>query len=1399
MKKLFIFLIILGFAFPVFSEGWSGSTLRELGDVDSSIDPADEYGLEWDSTTELWVPVTRLEAEDLTTSTTNFGTNLSSADDTIQKALDTIDDLSISGSSDTLDNVSDRGATTDKAITTGGYATAGSFTDGTLTITGGNLTTTGSVATNNLVIANTAEPATSISTTSITGTDNQAIDISSGEALDATEYWTGIRIKPDDLDPGGADTRIRGIAINMSGVGGTLSDIDALRIIAPDSDTDAIRIREGKIRHLFTSGSDALAQYTVHDIVVDTSSQDSTSGTHAMDVALADGLTGRVAAVGTHTGIDVIHQHVGTFTAMGANYAGRLTSGPTYTDNVNSQNIWVANGDSILLGHSAAFDEIELVFTTVATKDVFLRFYYYNGGWVRFYPADDTDGGRHNGSIRFDGDDLVTAGWDSDYDPNGGTADAGYWIKIERNRVSTPGTVTLATAKYLVAVLYYWDKVGAVDALSLEADTFTDGTVIITNGTISDGTLSITNGNITSVATITASALHINDTNTIISEDGSSNMTFTDGVTSVKTLAELAASGAPEGTAVLSTGEGGASKYLREDGDGTCSWQTPAGGGDLLADGSVPMTSDWEFGNYDLTLKSITLDGTFTDGTLEISTGNIISVNTFTDGTLEIASGNITSAVNVSATTLTDGTVIITTGTISDGTLSITGGSISSGVSGTFSGQVSAGTLTDSTILITNGTLSDGTLSITGGDISSVGTITAETLTDGTIEIANGTFTDGTLSIATGNITAVNTFTDGTLVIAGGDITNVTTLTDGTLTIGSGNIIGVNTFTDGTLEIAAGEISSVIAITADTLTDGTILITNGTLSDGTLSITGGDISSVGTLTASTLTDGTIEISTGTLTDGTLSIAAGNISSAETITANTFTDGTLVIAGGDITGVTTLTDGTLTIGSGNIIGVNTFTDGTLEIAAGNVTSATNVSSSTLTSGSVIITNNTITDGTLSVTGGTISSGVAATFSAQVSAGTLTDGTVIITDGTITDGTLSITNGDLSSVGTITASTITDGTVIITAGTITDGTLSVAAGNITSAVNVSSSTLTDGTVIITTGTISDGTLAITGGSISSGVAGTFSAQLSAGTLTDGTVLITNGTMSDGTLSITGGNISSAGTITASTLTDGTIEISTGTLTDGTLSIAAGNISSAETITANTLTDGTVEISTGTITDGTLSIAAGNISSAETITANTFTDGTLEIASGNITSVGTFSDGTLAISNGIISSANSVTTSALTISSVGTFNGDIQLGETDIKLDATLSGDAKWSGIVIAGTSGVTTLAVGDLCYLNNDDGRWELVDANLSDGYDKQLGICVLAGADGAATEMLVYGKVRAATFPAFTVGSPLYISETAGDCTHTAPTTTDSATRVIGIAITAEDLMFNPSNNYYTHT
>jgi len=151
-------------------------------------------------------------------------------------------------------------------------------------------------------------------------------------------------------------------------------------------------------------------------------------------------------------------------------------------------------------------------------------------------------------------------------------------------------------------------------------------------------------------------------------------------------------------------------------------------------------------------------------------------------------------------------------------------------------------------------------------------------------------------------------------------------------------------------------------------------------------------------------------------------------------------------------------------------------------------------------------------------------------------------------------------------------------------------------------------------------------------------------------------------------------------------------------------------------------------------------------------------------------------------------------------GTLTGDITFGEnTALALDSALSADGKYCGITEAGTAGAA-LAFGDLCYFNNEDSRWELVDANLSDGYNKKLGICVLAaGADGNATEMLLYGKVRAdAVFPTLTIGAPAYISETAGDIVVAQPTTTDAAIRIVGFGNTADELMFNPSPDYMTH-
>ena len=253
------------------------------------------------------------------------------------------------------------------------------------------------------------------------------------------------------------------------------------------------------------------------------------------------------------------------------------------------------------------------------------------------------------------------------------------------------------------------------------------------------------------------------------------------------------------------------------------------------------------------------------------------------------------------------------------------------------------------------------------------------------------------------------------------------------------------------------------------------------------------------------------------------------------------------------------------------------------------------------------------------------------------------------------------------------------------------------------------------------------------------------------------------------------------------DGTIEGTAGFTYDGSNLQLTGDIGSTGT-----------RITKGWFTDlqATNPIAGSVTGNAATVTGLTLASGSLTLAGADAitltttaaTSVTLPTTGTLAVVGTDLPLAG------------GTMTGDIQLGETDIKLDAVLSGDEKWSGITMAGTAGAT-LAVGDICFLQTADSKWELVDGILDGtdvGFKLQLGICVLAGNADAATEMLTYGKVRSAAFPAFTVGAPVYLDDTAGNIVVAQPTTTNFAIRVVGYAITAEDLMFNPSNDYVVH-
>ena len=291
------------------------------------------------------------------TDTTNFDGNLSNTDTRVQTALETLDDMSASGditkvgdceSADCFDGT-DGNTITGQPGAALNFVTAGvdeiTFTPSSLMMT---ISSFGSTLLGNLDIDTTSEPGVSISMTSITGTDNQAIDIVGGEALGAEEHWTGIRIKPDDLDPGGVDTRIRGIAINMSDIDttNTPESLDGLRIFMP-VDEHALHIVEGTLRHDYTAGSEGIAHYTLYDAIIDVNGLAATSEIHALDIAVGEGTpAGDVVALGTHTHVAPVHQHVGTFSSPdqeGADsFAGVYDDSETdYIDGIDGIEIFV--------------------------------------------------------------------------------------------------------------------------------------------------------------------------------------------------------------------------------------------------------------------------------------------------------------------------------------------------------------------------------------------------------------------------------------------------------------------------------------------------------------------------------------------------------------------------------------------------------------------------------------------------------------------------------------------------------------------------------------------------------------------------------------------------------------------------------------------------------------------------------------------------------------------------------------------------------------------------------------------------------------------------------------------------------------------------------------------------
>lgn len=297
------------------------------------------------------------------------------------------------------------------------------------------------------------------------------------------------------------------------------------------------------------------------------------------------------------------------------------------------------------------------------------------------------------------------------------------------------------------------------------------------------------------------------------------------------------------------------------------------------------------------------------------------------------------------------------------------------------------------------------------------------------------------------------------------------------------------------------------------------------------------------------------------------------------------------------------------------------------------------------------------------------------------------------------------------------------------------------------------------------------------------------------------ITSGTWGGSPIAVSSGGTgqSSAGIASFNAITGYTAAGATGTTSTNLVFSTSPVLTTPNlgTPSALVLTNATGTPSAITLTNGTGLPVAG-------ITASTSTAlgvGSVELGHASDTTLARDSAGVLSVEGVVIpsiSSTNTLTNKTLTSPTIQT--SPVFAAATNLKLTVPSSDGTGTGEITNEFNSGYSSTAIGDLVYLDSS-ATWQKADADASaTTYASLLGIALSVTASASPATVLLRGFVYAATpFPTFTIGAPVFMSATAGAVTQTAPTTTDSATRVLGYAVHADKFWFCPDNSNTTHT
>jgi hypothetical protein len=154
--------------------------------------------------------------------------------------------------------------------------------------------------------------------------------------------------------------------------------------------------------------------------------------------------------------------------------------------------------------------------------------------------------------------------------------------------------------------------------------------------------------------------------------------------------------------------------------------------------------------------------------------------------------------------------------------------------------------------------------------------------------------------------------------------------------------------------------------------------------------------------------------------------------------------------------------------------------------------------------------------------------------------------------------------------------------------------------------------------------------------------------------------------------------------------------------------------------------------------------------------------------------------------------------TTSAGATVTGNLSISEggaVNISTPLLATTDHTATGLSAQMLAGGTIAAFETVC-IHTVTGEVVITDASAF-ATARCIGIAPAAISDTATGEILLQGYIRDDTWN-WTVGGTMYLSETAGDMTQTAPSTDGAFVQVLGIALTADVVYFNPSLDIIEH-